>query len=302
MMSTLEDGVSIVIAVLNQLDYTRQCLESLRTHADIPYEVIIVDNGSTDGSAAVCTAAGCRVIRNAENLGCARAWNQGIRAAHAPLILVMNNDIVVTPGWLRALVEFRARTGVAVASPAVINGLCDYDLLAMAAEYHRRFGSLSRPGWRGECFLTARAVYDQVGLFDERFVRGGFEDDDFDIRLRRAGLRTAVTGAALIHHFSQITQRATAGAAWKKVKNPNKTLLEAKWGWHLRLRRARKEIEKLGYRLRFPNFHGRDPRDVLVVRDDERVDLDRAIKVRRVPPPASVVTPSSHVATPPVDP
>ncbi|MBI1817185.1 MAG: glycosyltransferase family 2 protein [Deltaproteobacteria bacterium] len=285
----LAGGVSIVIAVLNQLDYTRECLSSIRACTDLPHEVIIVDNGSRDGSAEVCAAAGCRVIRNEQNLGCARAWNQGIRAARAPLILIMNNDIVVSAGWLGALAEFQQRTGAAVVSPAVINGSADYELATMAAQYRHRFGDRWRPGWRGECFLVPRAVYDQVGLFDERFVGGGFEDDDFDIRLRRARLRTAITGAALIHHFSQVTQRALAGTAWKRVKNPNKTLLESKWGWRLRLRRVRKELEKLWHRMRAPAFRGRDPYDVLVVWGDERVDLDAGVK--RLRPAAGAIAP-----------
>ncbi len=274
-------GVSVVIAVVDQIDYTRRCLDSLRAHTELAHEVIVVDNGSSDGSAALCAAAGCRVIRNEENVGCARGWNQGIRAARFPLILIMNNDVVVPRGWLRALVEFRARTGFALVSPAVINGPSGDELAEVAAAYCRHFGDQWRPGWRGECFLSSRSVYDHVGLFDERFVRGGFEDDDLDIRLRRAGLRSAVTGATLIHHFGQITQRALAGGSWKKVKNPNKTLLEQKWGWRLQLRRIRKEVQKLSRRLRFPDFHGRDPRDVFVIWGDEEIDLVHRIKRRR---------------------
>jgi N-acetylglucosaminyl-diphospho-decaprenol L-rhamnosyltransferase len=274
-------GVSIVIAVLNQIDYTRRCLESLDACTDIPHEVIIVDNGSTDESAAMAAAAGCRVIRNVENLGCARAWNQGIRAARAPLILIMNNDVIVTPGWLRALVGFYHRSGVAVASPAVINGPLDYDLAAAVAQHQRHFGNRSRRGWAAVCFLTSRRVFERVGLFDERFLRGGFEDDDFDIRLRRARQATAFTGAALIHHFGQITQRALAGATWKKVKNPNKTLLESKWGCRLRCRRVRKELRKLWNRMRFPEFRGYDPYDVLAVAGDEWFDFERGIKIHR---------------------
>lgn len=274
-------GVSIVIAVLNQVDYTRRCLDSLRANTDIPHEIIIIDNGSSDGSDGVCAAAGCRVIRNEENVGCARAWNQGIRAARFPLIVIMNNDIIVPPGWLRALVEFWQRAGFDLISPAVINGPVCENLPDLAVEYCRYFAGRRRAGWRGECFLTSRAVYDKVGLFDERFVRGGFEDDDLDIRLRRAGLRSAITGATLIHHFGQITQRALAGGTWKKVKNPNKTLLERKWGWRLQLRRVRKELAKLWFRLRFPDFHGRDPYDVLVIWENEEIDLARGIKQRR---------------------
>jgi glycosyltransferase involved in cell wall biosynthesis len=111
--AALAGGVSIVIAVVNQIDYTRQCLDSIRACTDLPYEIIIVDNGSQDGSAEFCAAVGCRVIRNEHNLGCARAWNQGIRTARAPLILIPNNDVVVSTGWLRVLAEFQQRTGAA---------------------------------------------------------------------------------------------------------------------------------------------------------------------------------------------
>jgi N-acetylglucosaminyl-diphospho-decaprenol L-rhamnosyltransferase len=277
----LLDGASVVMAALNHVDYTRRCLESIRAHTDLPYEVIVVDNGSTDDTSAAARALGCRVIRNQENLGCARAWNQGVRAAAAPLIVVMNNDIVVTPGWLRGLVEFRRRSGAAVVSPVVINGECDYDLATFATDYVRKFGHRWRPGWAPMCFLTSQDTFARVGLFDEQFEGFGFEDDDFDIRLRCARVPTAVTGTVIIHHFHQITTRPLAGAAWKRVKNPNKTVLERKWGWRLRLRRTRKELEKLWCRLRFPGFHGRDPRDVLTVRDDERLDLARGIKIRR---------------------
>ena len=137
-------GVSIVIAVLNQVDYTRRCLDSLRANTDIPHEIIIIDNGSSDGSDGVCAAAGCRVIRNEENVGCARAWNQGIRAARFPLIVIMNNDIIVPPGWLRALVEFWQRAGFDLISPAVINGPVCENLPDLAVEYCRYFAGRRR--------------------------------------------------------------------------------------------------------------------------------------------------------------
>jgi GT2 family glycosyltransferase len=280
-------GVSIVIAVLDQLDYTRQCLASIQAHTDIPHEIIIIDNGSTDSSADVCRQAGCRVIRNDENLGCARAWNQGIRTAQFPLVCIMNNDVIVTPSWLRDLVAFQARTGFAVVSPSVLNGPCPDDLRTRVAAFTQRFGNQFRSGWRGECFLAPRTTYERAGLFDEAFVRGGFEDDDFDIRLRRVGLQTAVTGSVLIHHFGQITQRALAGGAWKRVKNPNKTHLETKWGWRLTLRRAGKELAKLWCRVRYPAFRGRDPYDVYVILPDEDIDLARGIKRHRSPPAAA---------------
>ncbi|HVN84447.1 MAG TPA: glycosyltransferase [Candidatus Binatia bacterium] len=280
-VARLAGGVSIVMAMLNHIEYTRKCLASILQHSDLPFEIICVDNGSTDHSSDMARGLGCRVIRNEENLGCARAWNQGIRAAVAPLIIVMNNDIVVTSGWLSGLVDFRRRCGAAVVSPVVINGECDYDLETYRRDYTRKFAARSRPGWAAMCFLTSADTFASVGLFDEQFLGFGFEDEDWDIRLGRARIPTAITGSVLIHHFHQITTKNLAGDKWKKVKNPNKTVLENKWGWRLTLRRIRKELQKFANRLRYPGFHGRNPYDVLTVLDVERLDLERGVKVRR---------------------
>jgi len=271
-------GVSIVIPVVGQLDLTRRCVESIRACTDLPYEVIVVDNASTDGSAEWCEAAGCRVLRNRENAGCAGSWNQGIRAARYPLLLVTNNDVVVTPGWLDGLTAYLPESGCGVASPSVIEGRLDYDLHGVAETYSRRMAGRSRPGWHPSCFLVRRETLEVVGLFDERFRGGGYEDDDFDIRLGLAGIRTGTTGAALVHHYGQITQKAVAGSAWKAAPNPNRAVLEARWGWRLILRRGRKELRRSWERLRYRGTGGRDPRDAFLVRAGEGLDLDRMLK------------------------
>ena len=98
----LDHGLtSIVIATHNQLPYTRQCLDSIRRYTDQPYEIIVVDNGSSDGTPEVLRSmADVRLIANAENRGFPAACNQGIRAANGSQILLLNNNTIVTTGWL----------------------------------------------------------------------------------------------------------------------------------------------------------------------------------------------------------
>src|ERR1044071_10297781 len=98
--------VSLVIPLYNQVEYTRRCVESLARCTEQPYELILVDNGSTDGTGEFLASVKATVIRNAVNLGCAKAWNQGVRAATGDVIGILNNDIVVTPGWLGRLPAF----------------------------------------------------------------------------------------------------------------------------------------------------------------------------------------------------
>src|SRR5439155_11805147 len=102
----------------NQLLHTMQCLESILRLPDKAGEIIVVDNASTDGTPEYRKGmAGVTVIRNATNLGCAKSWNQGVQASKRDVIGILNNDIVVTPGWLVALLRFMEESGHGIASP-----------------------------------------------------------------------------------------------------------------------------------------------------------------------------------------
>ncbi|HEV3259212.1 MAG TPA: methyltransferase domain-containing protein [Gemmataceae bacterium] len=97
---------SIVIVTHNELDYTRQCTESIRQYTDEPYELVFVDNSSTDGTQDYLRSLpGVKVLVNQENRGFPAAVNQGIEAAAGKQILLLNNDTLVTTGWLRYLLQ-----------------------------------------------------------------------------------------------------------------------------------------------------------------------------------------------------
>lgn len=222
--------VSLVIPVYNQLDYTKQCLASIARWTDSPHEVIVVDNASTDGTRAYLQQAPVTLIANEQNVGCARAWNQGIRASRGRLIGILNNDIVLTRGWLQGLQRYMDETGHSVVSPAAREGRLDYDLEAYAQAYTRRCASASRSDLYGACFLVARPVFDRIGLFDEAFGYGGCEDVDFHWRVRDAGFTVGQTGSVLIHHFSMVTQTSLVKVEKKSYAEANLRHFTAKWG------------------------------------------------------------------------
>ena len=92
---------SIVIVTYNQIEFTRQCLDSIRLLTDEPYELIVVDNGSTDGTVEYLQAMpDVRLIENDSNRGFPAAANQGMAVAAGKQVLLLNNDVVVTTGWL----------------------------------------------------------------------------------------------------------------------------------------------------------------------------------------------------------
>ena len=110
---------SIVILTHNQVEFTRQCLNSIRLYTDEPVELIVVDNGSTDGTVDYLRSLpNVRLIANETNRGFPAAANQGMAVATGKQVLLLNNDVVVTTGWLgRMLRAFRSDEKVGLVGP-----------------------------------------------------------------------------------------------------------------------------------------------------------------------------------------
>jgi len=268
-------SVAIVIPVLNQLAYTQGCVRDLQPDLAAGVKVIVVDNGSTDGTREWLAAQpALTVIRNEQNRGCAPAWNQGVAAAGifrntedssaaaeravlvdaqktdaAPdWVVVLNNDVRLPAGWLAALLGAAERHGLEVVCPAMRERDQNYDFATYAADFTRRLGGVVRRGGaHGVCFAVRRAVFARIGGFDEAFRIGQFEDADFFRRARLAGFRTGVVGACFLHHFGSITQDALSDTKKQRpYEAENRAHFRKKWklGW------ARRRWEKAADGLR----------------------------------------------------
>jgi GT2 family glycosyltransferase len=202
--------VAITFACYNQVEYTRQCVDSLvRTGFDLS-RLVVVDNGSTDATREyLATLPLGGLLLNHHNLGCGVAWNQGALALQAEWTVVMNNDVVVTPGWLDGLLGSARAHGLKVVSPALVEGALDYDLDAFAAGPARRMGDVVRRGGRhAVCMAVHSSVWDEVGFFRATPRLWGFEDTVFFHELDEAGIACGLTGASWLHHFGSITLSA----------------------------------------------------------------------------------------------
>src|ERR1700712_4841740 len=110
--------ISIITAVRNQLDMNRLYWEKLNEYASLPFELIIIDNASTDGSAEFFEAQGVKVIRNNGNFSYPHCQNQGIRAAKYNFLGFFNNDIIVCPHWDVRLTEIMKNQQIDFINPA----------------------------------------------------------------------------------------------------------------------------------------------------------------------------------------
>ncbi len=215
---------SIVILTFNQIEFTKNCLESIRRHTPEPHELIFVDNGSADGTVSwLKTQAektgNIRVIENKSNLGFARGCNQGIAASRGEFIMLLNNDVIVTDAWLGGMVDCLQRerhAGIAGPMTNNISGTqkvpdAPGDNLSEISGFAETFRNSNRhrriPQRRivGFCMLFRRELADAIGLLDESFGSGNFEDDDFCLRAELAGFRNVIAGDVFIHHAGSAT-------------------------------------------------------------------------------------------------
>jgi glycosyltransferase involved in cell wall biosynthesis/Flp pilus assembly protein TadD len=248
-----DELASIIILCCNQLDYTRQCLESVLAHTRAPYELILVDNGSSDGTGEYLhqlavsdqrSAVRIVVIGNETNRGFAVGCNQGLAAARGQYLILLNNDTIVTPGWLEGLIALSLADWPKMGMVGPVTSMAagpqqipvDYrsldDLNAFAARRRREFAGKALEVERliGFCLLIRRDVLQAVGsTLDERFGLGFFEDDDLCFRAREKGFRLAVALDVFIHHFGNRTFTGLGLDAHQMLKE-NFERFQAKWG------------------------------------------------------------------------
>jgi len=239
--------VSIVIPTFNQYRFTEQCIESIRKHTPEPVEIVFVDNGSKDGTPKrlrqlVKANENYHLVANKKNLGFAKACNQGISAASGEHILLLNNDVLVTEGWLSGLLghlESDPDAGIvgpmtnSISGPqkVVDDGYDPANLDAYARDFREANRHRRVPARRivGFCMLFRRELVQKIGLLDETFGSGNYEDDDYCLRASLEGYRNLIAGDVFIHHFgsqSFIGNNIDHGAMMAR----NKKIYRDKWG------------------------------------------------------------------------
>ena len=245
----LFERASVVVITYNNLVLNRLCLESIFSRTTWPnFEVIVVDNGSSDATPEYLKRAereysNLKVILNDRNLGFPAANNVGLRHASGDYLVLLNNDTVVSSGWLTGLIKhLKKDPSIGLIGPVTneigneARILVGYrkisNMPAWAAKHVRRNDGLASeiPVVAMFCLAMRREVQEKIGDLDERFELGTFEDDDYTRRARNAGYKIVCARDVFIHHFGQASFDLLGDEKRRSVFEANRKRFEDKWG------------------------------------------------------------------------
>ena len=244
--------VSIITVTYNKWAITEQYLKSLIEKTPEINEIIVVDNHSKDETPdklkiwQAQDPERFKIILNQENLGYAGACNQGLALARSDYLVIMNNDILVTHGWLARMLDDMEREAVWITGPAASNGygiqtiteiprafIWQADLLEeyaqqRALKYKGQGQSIHR--LVGFCILMHRKVIEKIGALDSRFKIGTFEDDDFCYRAHIAGFTLWWCQSSFVHHLGRVSFQTAGDNSAQEALIKNLYLFKEKWG------------------------------------------------------------------------
>lgn len=247
--------IPVLIPVYNQLEYTAQAIESLCKNTDQEvFKCIVIDNGSTDGTPSYLKDLSNKLpkdefeyIRSETNLGFAGGVNKGFESISSEqwdFVVVANNDLLFTPNWLNQMLE--CMSGCKVPRVGIVGPMSNYaggiqgmqanytldNLDAFAVAHHKQHTNRYQEIGTvvGLLMLVRRQFIDQVGVFDERFKIGCWEENDLELRGALKGWRYVVDQSTFVHHFGSKTL-AVAVPDGDQGKNfrVNKKIFWDKW-------------------------------------------------------------------------
>ncbi len=245
----------IIIPVWNQLEDTKLCIDSIERNTPYPHRIIIIDNASGNKAKKYLedlkekSAESVILLRSEKNEGFIKAVNKGIRFSGAEYVCLLNNDTIVTHGWLGEMVDIIAKNPfIGIVNPS--SNTLGQELPDGVALEEYAGGSKGQRGLfveiengRGFCMCMKRKLFDEIGLFDEIYSMGNFEDIDFSLTAKKKGYSAVRALASYVYHKEQTSFNLLR--SFKRDFEKNRRLFESKWGKTERVALVFKNISEI---------------------------------------------------------
>ncbi|MCT4508399.1 MAG: glycosyltransferase family 2 protein [Tepidibacter sp.] len=237
------------MVTFNNLNYTKECIQSIIEKTSYTnYEIIIVDNKSQDNTPIYLKElekqySNITIVLNEHNYGFAKGNNIGIKKAKGDYIILLNNDTVVTRGWISGFIKHLERDKkLGLVGPVTnyagneamisvpyrnIKDMDKFSEIYTLANSNKLYTNINMLIMF--CVAMRKEIINQVGYLDESFGIGMFEDDDFSYRVKKAGYEIAYTKDIFIHHYGSASFKKLGRQKFIEIFNENKKKFEKKW-------------------------------------------------------------------------
>lgn len=240
--------VSIILVTYNNLDFTKACLDSMEKFNNyINCEIIVVDNLSQDGTREYLVEyerkhSNFKAILHDCNSGFAAGNNIGINESTGEYVILLNNDTVVTPNWIENLIKsFKLDNNIGMIGPRTnnignesrlkIHYTNTEQMLEKSYDiyYENVHNKYHIPILAFFCVAIKREIIEKIGLLDEAYGIGMFEDDDYCMRVKEQGYKLICADDVFIHHH--LGASFDKNPEWKEqLFKKNKAIYESRWG------------------------------------------------------------------------
>lgn len=257
--------VSVIVLSYNNIGYTKGCIESILRETAYPnYEIIVVDNNSQDESVNWLRELddkhipNVRVVLNSENRGFAGANNQGIELATGDYIVLLNNDTIVSRGWMIGMLKHLEKSDKLGMIGLTTNSIGNECMIRV--EYHSfdefiQFAYIKTNEMMNIincdvemlplfCTMIKRSVIEEVGALDDGYQIGMFEDDDYTMAVKAAGYHIAIAEDAFVHHYDGGSFRRLPTDEYMRIFTKNRQKFENKWNVKWKQQKLREGLHR----------------------------------------------------------